>query len=475
MPPSRSAQRPFRWLTLAVLLGLTVPALVQRGMFMDGLLYLTVAHNLARGSGTFWEPRFSQEGFAGLTTFHEHPPLAFGLESVWYRAFGDGFWVEGLYCLSMALLTAWLLVLLWRALWEGERRIRALGWLPVLLWIMVPQVHWCVRNNMQENTMAVFTVGAVLAAVRTERGLLHPVPGAVLVGLLTFLAALVKGLPGLFPLGAPFLLALVAGAPWRGLRRSALAGLALVAFFALLWLWPDARTSLLTYAEGRLLHRIDTAPTVDVRWRTLPQFVEAMLGPLLVTLAARWATQRKRGAVSDRGRAMAMLLIGLSGVLPLMLTMVQKSFYSVAALPLVTTGLACLAAPAVAHLVERTSPAVRRSLLLLGRIAVAGVLVASAFLFGRPSRDADMLHDVDLLGAALPDHALVGVDHALWEEWNLQCYLMRFHGVSLSTRTRTDWYLTTREAAPPPGYAPVPLDTRGHRLWRLAEGTGPAR
>ena len=59
-----AAHRSFRWIAFAVLLGFTLPALVRPGMFMDGLLYLTVAHNLASGFGTFWEPRFSQEGFA---------------------------------------------------------------------------------------------------------------------------------------------------------------------------------------------------------------------------------------------------------------------------------------------------------------------------------------------------------------------------------------------------------------------------
>lgn len=470
---------PFRWTVLAVLLGLTLPALVQRGMFMDGMLYLTVAHNLAHGFGTFWEPRFSQEGFAGLTTFHEHPPLAFGMESLWYRVFGDGFWVEGLYSLSMAFATAALLMVLWRALWGPADPLRRLAWLPVLLWIIVPQVHWCVQNNMQENTMAVFTVAAVLAAVRSARGTLGPWSGPLLVGLLTFLASMVKGLPGLFPLGAPLLYALFADRDrmMRGFRGSVVATATLVGLYGLLWTWPDARHSLLTYAEGRLLHRIDMDPTVDVRWRILPQFVAAMLGPLAIMLLARWTARRLHGPSPTPATAngLALLAIGLSGVLPLMLTMVQKSFYMVAALPLVSMGLACLAAPAVLHLTDGLGERGRRIVLRAGQVALAGVLIASVFLFGRPSRDADMVHDVDRLGAALPAHALVSVESSVLQEWNLQCYLMRGYFISLTSSPGREWTLTRTEDAPPAGYSKVDLDTRAYALWRRDGASGPAQ
>jgi hypothetical protein len=47
-----------------------------------------------------------------------------------------------------------------------------------------------------------------------------------------------------------------------------------------------------------------------------------------------------------------LIAIGLSGALPLMLTMVQKSFYMVAALPMIAVGLAVWAAPQVVRWTE---------------------------------------------------------------------------------------------------------------------------
>ena len=67
MDPSRKA---LVLITAGVCALLLLPGLVREGMFMDGMLYTVVAHNEARGIGTFWQPRFSQLGLANMDTFH---------------------------------------------------------------------------------------------------------------------------------------------------------------------------------------------------------------------------------------------------------------------------------------------------------------------------------------------------------------------------------------------------------------------
>jgi hypothetical protein len=163
-----------------------------------------------------------------------------------------------------------------------------------------------------------------------------------------------------------------------------------------------------------------------------------------------------------------------------MLTMVQKSFYMVAALPLISVGLACWAAPGLLAWSVRPGLGHRAKtrLRLVGQAGVLGALISAVVLFGRSSRDADLLHDVDLIGAELPDQALVGVPGAVWDQWNLQSYLMRYHFVSLTVDARTAWWLTQGSGPAPEGYEPVPIPTRTLRLWRLSPqgaGVGPAR
>ena len=56
--------------------------LLTRGMFMDGLIYTSVAANMAEGVGSFWHPVYTATQFPD---FYEHPPLMMWLLSLWGR------------------------------------------------------------------------------------------------------------------------------------------------------------------------------------------------------------------------------------------------------------------------------------------------------------------------------------------------------------------------------------------------------
>lgn len=468
----RSVQRAAILFTCGVFLAFLLPWLAQDGMFMDGQLYASVAHNEAYGYGTFWEPRFSQVGLAGLTTFHEHPPLVFGMQSVWFELFGSAFWVERSYALLMALLTVGLLVLLWRQLVPSGHVAREMAWWPIILWIIVPTVHWCFHNNMHENTMGVFTTAAVLCSVLAVRKAWWWVGVAAI---FVFLASLAKGLPGLFPLAAPFLLwlALREGSMWRAIGLSLAMTLGVVGLYGLVLMDPVAKASLHTYVESRLLHRIAEDPTVDHRLATLEMLMTNMAGPLLIAGLLVVVTKRTRTKVNSlSAQALAMALVGLSGVAPLMLTMVQKSFYMAAALPIISLSIALFSAPALASWMASWPPKGRGMLVLrtIGILAILGSFVLAFMRFGDARRDPELLADVHRIGAVVPEHELVGLDPDLWNEWSLQTYLMRYHFISLDAYTQDlHWYITAKEGAPPvpTHYAPSGIELHGLTLWVL--------
>ena len=91
--------KPFRLLTFAVFAAATVPRLAHRGMFVDGVTYASIARNLAEGRGSFWSPSYTATLYP---QFHEHPPLGFWLQSLWFRVFGDHLFVERLDALTRA-------------------------------------------------------------------------------------------------------------------------------------------------------------------------------------------------------------------------------------------------------------------------------------------------------------------------------------------------------------------------------------
>ena len=141
------------WLfLLSLFLLLTVPDLFTPGMFLDGVTYAAVARNFAFDGDLATHLTYTQTLFP---QFVEHPPIHFWLSGMLYKLFGDHEWVENLYCLITAAFAAFFIAQLWKMLLPAKRNY---FWLPVLLWMLVPEVNWSYSNNMLENTLSVFVL-----------------------------------------------------------------------------------------------------------------------------------------------------------------------------------------------------------------------------------------------------------------------------------------------------------------------------
>jgi 4-amino-4-deoxy-L-arabinose transferase-like glycosyltransferase len=199
-----------RLLVAALLVGLTVPRMTQRGMFGDGLLYATIARNLSIGAGSLWAPRYTETTWIG---FYEHPPLGLALEAAAFWLLGDHLMVERAFSLIVFGLHAFVIAMIWRRLEPA-----ALDWLPLAFWLVPSIVTWGVVNNMLENTQALFTSTAILLLICAMRAPTDAaiVTGSALAGVAVIAAVLTKGPAGFFPLAAPLLFGPL---PLRASRR----------------------------------------------------------------------------------------------------------------------------------------------------------------------------------------------------------------------------------------------------------------
>ena len=93
MSQVRSNNTPFWLLLIGLFLILVSKNLLTEGMFLDGVTYACISRNMACGLGSFWSPSYTQT--IGHV-FHSHPPLAFGLEALFFKVLGDHWWVEKL-------------------------------------------------------------------------------------------------------------------------------------------------------------------------------------------------------------------------------------------------------------------------------------------------------------------------------------------------------------------------------------------
>ena len=153
---------PFYLSVFGIILIIISPSLLSDGMFLDGLLYAVISKNLANGIGDFWHLHLTKT----LSPIFEHPPLAFGLQSLFFKILGDSIFVEKLYSFLTYVVTGIIIVKIWKKLIVNNSNQTA--WLPLLLWITIPLVFWAIPNNMLENTMMIFTSLSVLFIKKLE-------------------------------------------------------------------------------------------------------------------------------------------------------------------------------------------------------------------------------------------------------------------------------------------------------------------
>ena len=382
------------------------PFWLQEGMFLDGLIYASVAQNLADGIGTFWAPVYQ---WSASVPYSEQLPLFTGLESLFFRTLGGSVWTERLF-----LGCAWVVhVLGIRAVqrrWWPEQGEDAYWWV-VSVWSLLPLVAWGMGNHVQEMWMSAFALWAVVA-LSYERW-------SWLGGVLTVAAFLFKGPQGLFPLVWLPLASAFGIIQKKTFRKSFAWAFAFILLsFALLWLWDDARLALVRNAENRLVRTFTAVRAVNTTHRLW------LLGPMLaqwgVVLAASVVVARVRYGtvrfVGDRRTAL-FLLFALCASLPLLITREQRDFYLIPSTVFATLGV-------VSSFVGSPVLPSKRLVVGLGLLGVLGTLTLS---YRRHERDADLRVALAQQAPSFAPGSSFNVQPELRLHFLLQAYGMRFN------------------------------------------------
>ncbi len=479
---------PFWLFAFATIIALTLSVLVQDGMFMDAVLYTSVAHNEAIGIGTFWFPQYSTLNIAGLPSFHEQPPLVFGIVSLFFRAFGDSIYVERFYTLITLIVTMLLMRSLWNELYRNENRERKYLWIPYVLWIAIPCVYWAYSNNMCENTMGIFAMASVLLSYKKlERPtqFSKDVWGWVASGFFIFLATMSKGIPAFFPITVPFLYFLFVRRDKFAaviVRTALLVGIP-VAIYLVLFSLPVSGESLSMYLFKRALHRINNDPTVDYRldvlFRIFSQLIPSLIIMLIIYAVAR--KQKAQQLVVVNRNALFFISVGLAASAPLMLTLVQKDIYLIPCFPYLAIGMAIIVLPAVVKWVEQLKDLkkIYKYILALTSTYLAVSLVVFYFGCGRVNRERETIHDVYLIGKIVPKFSTMTVPAEMYQEYNfiLHGFLMRYDNISISPKKEYEYYLVEKNMKVniPPAYKKLSLATQKYDLYKRQDTVGTIR
>ena len=433
--------------------------LLTRGMFMDGLIYTSVAANMAEGVGSFWHPVYTATQFPD---FYEHPPLMMWLLSLWFRLFGTGMMAAKAYSVAVLLLTAALMVGVWKQL--GFKT--GLGWLPLLMLTLIPDVALAAHNNYLESTMTLFVLASVWLVLRGEGVGWH-----LLAGLMLAAAFLTKGPTGLFPLALPALLWLFGER--KGFGQAAAGTLAmaagLAAPMALLWFCvPDAQEFLRKYFENQVIggsQTLVTSRTYIVKTlfsHTAVVLVVALAAVLFGILrkSAPWRPTR------DSWRRFGLLFaLALCGTLPMMVSTKQRAFYLLTVFPFVALAVAALLEQLARHMEKQLQ---RPAMTIVTVVVLVAAVVTNALYYGKPGRDKVMLADMDLIAPALQEGEIVTITPDLASNNSLHGYYYFYHHVTLDANAQHRHLIAAEDVADTT-YIEVPLQTEEYRLYRLLE------
>lgn len=449
-------------LTALVFTVLLLPALVQQGMFLDGVSYACIARNMANGLGDFAHPHYTA---ALYPVCYEQPPLVFGIQSLFFRFFGDHFWVERLYCLFMALLAAVGIVLNQRLI-QSSTDAKGMEWLSVLLWIMAPITFWSYSNNMLECTMAVFVLFSTYFGAKSVIN--KQVGWLVIAAILTAAAVLSKGPVGFFPVVAPFTAALFLkkGDYLDGLGKSFLMLLGTFLLLALLLVAiPGMQEYLDYYLHKQLL------PTLSGEREKQVENPLSFLGDLLSQIAIPgilllyFLLRNGFQSIKPPKSAAYFMALGLSGSLPLMLSPKQSTHYLVPAIPYFALGFANILGQGLS--LSKPLDAKKSKVLekVVGWLLLVVFVVSSTF-WGKFRRDEALICEISTICERVGSGTTLGVPAHFSNQWLIHAYFGRLGNVSLDSQEQHEFCLVEKGGTVPQGFEEVLIGTGQWSLWQ---------
>ena len=433
MSQTRSNNTPFWLLLIGLFLILVSNSLLTEGMFFDGVTYASISRNMAEGQGTFWNPHYTQTLYP---EFRQHPPLALGMEALAFKVFGDHWWVEKLYSVMTFLFSGLFIALIWKRTTNNIRW----AWLPLLFWLSIPLVTWSATNNLLENTMAVFVLLSVyLMIISYQRN--HKF-WLILAGFSLFLAFLSKGFTGLFPLVFPVLYcAFDQKRKWiQGPIDSMILLVSLAVFAGIMFLvFPASWNYMKEYVQlqviGGGLHEVTVNTRLFIVFSLLLQLIAPFLMIAVILIMSKTINKDKHNVFEfppDKAWFYIFLILGLVGVLPIMVSVKQRDFYMLAALPFFALACGHFSLSMVNTLLLKITPKVHKWMTLGASCILLLGIVLNVIHLGKYGRDEALIEEVKKRMAETDGKNTIEISPEQYTQWAKHAYYMRYGKISLS-------------------------------------------
>ena len=407
-------------------------SLLTEGMFFDGVTYASISRNMAEGQGTFWNPYYTQTLYP---EFRQHPPLALSMEALAFKALGDHLWVEKLYSVLTFLLSGLLIALIWKRTTNNIRW----AWLPLLFWIAMPLITWSATNNLLENTMSVFVMLSVyLMIVSYQR---NSKLWLFLAGITLFAAFLSKGFTGLFPLVFPIIYCIFDDKRrWiQGPIDTLLLMVTVAVLSGVMFLFfPPSFAYLKDYINLQVIGGGLHETTVTTRFFIVFGLLSQLIAPLvifsIILIMSKIINKDKHKVFEfalDKKHFFSFLILGLTGVMPIMLSVKQRDFYMLAALPFFALAFGHLSLSMMNMMLLEIKPKTRNRMMIASSVVLLVGMVLNVSHIGKYSRDEAFLVEMKKALKEIPENEIIEISPEDFSQWSWHAYFMRYGKVSL--------------------------------------------
>lgn len=407
-------------------------------MFLDGLIYATLGRNLAEGLGSFWQP-FYTDAFG---PFYEHPPLVFGLLSIFFKIFGDFFWVEKLYAILIAISTGYFIYKIWLLVFQ-EKNEQTSFWLPILFWLITPIIHWSYCNNMLECTMGLFCIASIYLLMRFVQSKNFII--LFFSSLLIVLGFLSKGFVALFPLAFFFIYFIsFRNFDFKNLIFYTIILWSFFGFIMLLILsYEPAFNALNNYFEVQVLAGIEGKREIASHRFKIIEAVFSELFPVFVLILILFCIayfQKIKFKSPKKNWVLFFILIGFSASLPILVSAKQLSFYAVPSLVYFCIALAIFILPIANQIITKYH--LKYSFKWIYYLFFIAIFIGSIFIFGQNGRDFDLQNEVEIIAEKIPKKSELKICDELKDKWGYHAYFYRIGFISLYEKANSNYILS---------------------------------
>lgn len=255
----------------------------------------------------------------------------------------------------------------------------------------------------------------------------------------------------------------------------------LIPLIIIILFWPEAKLSLQKYFNVQVINSLQNVKTVDSRFFIVGTlFLELLPSIGICAIIMFWAWRKKLsiGITKEIYKpALVFFLLGLCGVLPIMVSMKQRSFYIIATLPYFAIAIAMLINPLIDKLLTKQIEKNKkhRYFSWISVFVISIGIFMSLFFAAKIGRDNNEIEDTYTIIQMIPEGGIINVLPETYTEFSLHGYFARYKNISLDPdlNQKREFFLVHNgllsDSSIINGYHKLDLQTKEYQLFQKIE------